>query len=758
MVAQATVTPPTADDLSETPEVQFTPDIQALATQLNHNPVKIYEWVRNNIEFVPTYGSIQGAQMTLETKMGNAFDTASLLIALLRASGISARYVYGTVEIPIDKAMNWVGGVTDPKMAGTVFATNGAPVKNLISGGTIKAVQLEHVWVKAFVDYIPSRGAVHKQGDTWIPLDPSFKQYTYTQGIDIKSAVPFDAQAFATQLESTATINEAEGYVTNVNSALIQQTMQDYQAQVQNYIQQNYPNATVGDVIGKKEIIKQELGILSITLPYKKIQLGAEFSQVPATLRAAMSFTILDSAGTSVGLAYSASMPEIAGKKITLSFSPATAADQTVIESYIPTNGHTSSLPAYLINIKPELRINGQVVATGAHSMMGSTLSFTIMLNEPGNGMSNINNDVIAGMYYGIGLDTGKISDDQLKNLQNKLASTKAKLTAKDYAGLTKDDLIGDILYCTIISYFAELDMVDEIAALAKGMIRYRAPSLGMFSSVLIVQEVFGVPKSVSSGGLMMDVDSITQAAFSKDGNMEKVKAYMFASGVASSTLEHSIPELTFTTSNSSPIGISAVKALQIANDQGIPIYSMDQSNVNTYIAQLQVDANAKTDIINAINAGKVVTISKTNVTYSGWNGCGYIITDPNTNAGAYMISGGMNGGLVMVAAISLILHFMVIEAEAADLEPVYIAQAGQDCVKYLHRKEYFECVGKAISENLGDLAEQLFYVASGLTVAKKHPIIGLTVAVASTIVLLAWTVNTAADCRNKAIHCDKSQ
>jgi len=76
------------DELAETIEVQFTPDIQNKAAELGNDPVKIYEWVRNNIEFTPAWGSIQGAQLCLETKQGNAFDTASLLIALLRAAGI----------------------------------------------------------------------------------------------------------------------------------------------------------------------------------------------------------------------------------------------------------------------------------------------------------------------------------------------------------------------------------------------------------------------------------------------------------------------------------------------------------------------------------------------------------------------------------------------------------------------------------------------------------------------------------------------
>lgn len=145
LLALNTVDLPTPADLSETIEVQFTPDIQAKVQELGNNPVKIYEWVRNNIEYVPTYGSIQGADMCLQTKQCNDFDTASLLIALLRASNISARYVYGTIELPIDKAMNWVGGVTDPKMAATVLATNGIPATAMVAGGTVKAVRLEHV-------------------------------------------------------------------------------------------------------------------------------------------------------------------------------------------------------------------------------------------------------------------------------------------------------------------------------------------------------------------------------------------------------------------------------------------------------------------------------------------------------------------------------------------------------------------------------------------------------------------------------------
>ena len=219
---------------------------------------------------------------------------------------------------------------------GTILATNGIPVKLLISGGTITAVQFSHVWVNAWINYIPSRGAVHRFGyeDTWIPLDGSYKQYNYTQGIDIASAVPFDAQTFVNQIQSTATINQTDGSVTNVNSSLIQQTMQDYQTQVQNYIQQNYPNATVGDVIGKKEIKKQEFPFLLGTLPYKQCR-SAQNSLRFLIISETISFSIPDPSGVTAGLSYTTGMPQIAGKDHAFILT-ATATDQAVIESYLP--------------------------------------------------------------------------------------------------------------------------------------------------------------------------------------------------------------------------------------------------------------------------------------------------------------------------------------------------------------------------------------------------------------------------------------
>ncbi|MCI4626436.1 MAG: transglutaminase-like domain-containing protein, partial [Candidatus Magnetoovum sp. WYHC-5] len=115
----------TQEDLAETLEVKFTDEIKEQARYLENHPVKIYEWVKNNVNYEPYYGSLKGAQQTLMEKAGNDYDQASLLIALLRTSNIPARYVSGTIEMPIERLQSWLGGVNDQMAAVQIMATNG---------------------------------------------------------------------------------------------------------------------------------------------------------------------------------------------------------------------------------------------------------------------------------------------------------------------------------------------------------------------------------------------------------------------------------------------------------------------------------------------------------------------------------------------------------------------------------------------------------------------------------------------------------
>ena len=135
---------PQSEDLAETDETRLNLEIKELAESLD-SVVDMYEYVRNNIDFEPYYGSRKGASGALAQKSGNDYDQASLLIAMLRYKNIPARYVRGFAEIDIDKAMEWAQAET-PEAAAKILAAAGIPVTTIVSGGKIIAVAW-NIWV-----------------------------------------------------------------------------------------------------------------------------------------------------------------------------------------------------------------------------------------------------------------------------------------------------------------------------------------------------------------------------------------------------------------------------------------------------------------------------------------------------------------------------------------------------------------------------------------------------------------------------------
>jgi transglutaminase-like putative cysteine protease len=716
---------PTSADLAETEDVQLTAAIKALAAALGNNPVKIHNWVRNTIEFIPSYGSIQGADLTLQSRRGNAFDTASLEIALLRAANIPARYVYGTVEVPTEPVMNWVGGVTTPGAAQSLMARGGIPTVGLVSGGKVAAFRFEHVWVEAWVNYVPGRGTKNLAGDTWVPLDASFKQYSYKSGMDLKNQVPLDGQGLLDQAKQGATVNETEGWVQNLNQANLNAALTDYQAKIKAYIDQTNAAATVGDVLGTKTIKAANPPALMGTLPYKTIATGSKFAQMPANLQWKFRTTLYDAGidylGDPMGntlVSLSQSTPTLAGKKITLSFTPATQADIDLLNSYLPkphadgtpiqASELPTSLPAYLLKLKAELRVDGQLVSQSTVAAgMGQTLTQATAYFNPGSQTweESEANAPIAGDYHAIGLDLQGTSQAQLAALKARLEATKAKLEAfqanpndtTPIQNMTKEDLTGDLLYSGILGYFASVDGSDQLVARMRGdIVNYRLPSFGAFFAGAQPRYWFGIVRSVSFPGVTMDVDRVMYQTEAKDEDKTKRYAYFKQVGSAGSAYEHEVPEKLFIdpakcnrpdATNPDPAkpacaqGISAVKALAIAASQGQKIYTLNTKNQSYHagiVASLGTDADTKAEISNALAAGREVTVHQADITVSGWTGIGYTILDSESGAGAYKISGGANGAwLAGFAAGAMLGLFLAGMATAAMTGPMVIAALG---------------------------------------------------------------------------------
>ncbi len=108
--------------------------------------------------------------------------------------------------------------------------------------------------------------------------------------------------------------------------------------------------------------------------------------------------------------------------------------------------------------------------------------------------------------------------------------------------------------------------------------------------------------------------------------------------------MNHQVPEMMFSTDESPAHGISAVKAIAIASAEGQRIWIIDQNNWHLAQNALNLPADTMQDIRNAVHAGKVVTTHEEQILFHGWVGEGYIILDPETGGGAYMIAGGGNG------------------------------------------------------------------------------------------------------------------
>ena len=238
----------------------------------------------------------------------------------------------------------------------------------------------------------------------------------------------------------------------------------------------------------------------------------------------------------------------------------------------------------------------------------------------------------------------------QAARLKQNLEQTKNKLesaNAVQLATLTKHNVVGDMLYGTVFNYFALNDLQDNISATSANILSYRLPSYGIFSSRLTTQYWYGVPRNVLFGGLNMDIDHMKQHRTSKTNNAGEETAFTKSIGTRMSAMEHLVPEQMFSTETDSAQGISAVKALAIASQQGQKIWTINQANLELAISKINLGEDTEMDIRNAVNSGKVVTAPEAKINFNGWIGEGYTMLDPQTGAGGYLIAGGGNGGFL---------------------------------------------------------------------------------------------------------------
>lgn len=340
-----------ANFLGQGPEVRISPAIQALANDLGNDPVQICRFVKNEIRMEPYFGATKDAEATLIARRGNDTDQATLLIALLRTSGIPARYVTGRISVTSGQLANWfrVDGSAIDTVVKDIY---GALL--LRNGGLY---EIPHVWVEAYLTHDDYRGVPSSSNRDWIPLDPGFETNQIEGGGSVTIYTPPDqppAGSFTYDIEDWLIHIRSDSVIYDIyrswreSDAIKRRGLIDKMGT--EYLKQKEVLPFLPNALPLYKIVSVEDKLEELTDPWRVlIEIWPQKGKAAATIPMAM----------------------MGGRPLILTYEGATEADQRIINNA----GGILNVPASTgIRVIPILKANGQVVWRGQVSSLGQEM------------------------------------------------------------------------------------------------------------------------------------------------------------------------------------------------------------------------------------------------------------------------------------------------------------------------------------------------------------------------------------------------
>jgi RHS repeat-associated protein len=636
----------TSADLAATPDAPQSADIQALAAKLGYSPTQIFQYVSNQIAFQPYYGSLKGALATLYSSAGGPTDQASLLIALLRASNVPARYVTGQVQV-LDRTSDPTGG----RIARWVGAKSYQSAAQILAQGRFSigivnnsssqpiGAQLQHVWVEACVPYGHYRGAsIDASGERWIALDPSFKDQAFQPGI--ATSVSFDYTGYLAHRTNGADSLPQEAYAQQVEAA----------------VRAIDPNLALEDVPFTGALNPLALDLLPASLPFEVVAFtnwsgtsSPEASQLPAAHR--YRFAI------GVGMASPASvyLPDVALSRVTLSFKGATGADQTALSSWYGDGNVSSAVPC-TINVVPVLLVGGVDQGISGASVglcagqIGSgkpaplTLTLSVYLDEVSSNPANAvtYNNISAANWHALQAYSFQASDKVLGQHAASVISTVNSTANPNASAASLDATEGEFLNLIGLKYLRYVsDALTEIGGL-NAESGQSGNHLGLASTQAKVVYAFDLPYAVNRTGFLVDFPGFVSRSVDLSSGTAGWATFRLAAYAQSAYESYVWQE------NALLDAVSTVRGLQFANETGIGTVQATSGNFSTVRSQLSVypgsspddctytgtqyprcliDSTSRPDSLQTIvNLGYTVTLPKALVQYGNW--LGYLHAD----------------------------------------------------------------------------------------------------------------------------------
>jgi hypothetical protein len=208
-------------------------EIVTLAASLKCDLDLIFEYVYNNIEYEPLFGSNKGALGTLLDQRGNDIDQAQLFVALLNAAGITqTNFIYGYITVTgtttplfpctatwIAPAPGWLGVKNDVFAILNTIANGGIPTGSGVynGDGTLSCLDVAHVWVQVTI-----------AGTNYV-FDPSFKQHVVSTGLaNLGSILGYNQSQFLTDAGGTI---GSDSSISSINRTKVLHAQSGYRRQ-----------------------------------------------------------------------------------------------------------------------------------------------------------------------------------------------------------------------------------------------------------------------------------------------------------------------------------------------------------------------------------------------------------------------------------------------------------------------------------------------------------------------------------------------
>ena len=602
------LTTPVDADFKGLNETELSTEILKQARLLDYDYVRIFEFVKNNIQLEWYAGSFKGAEQTLLSGSGNDVDQAALLIALYRASGLPARYVHGVVEQSIEE-LSAVTGIADATQILRYLKESGISYEPIVRGGRIVAINREYTWTTVYVPYSNYRGThVDASGSTWLPLMPAVKE-TVLKDENIGSANINSTliQGIKDEYLSTEQISTPVSALASTVEELL--SAQDQTQSYQDFVALADIKADVLELLPNSELLTV------IRVHTEEAQLSADF--IPTVqirsyqLEAATSSVVFD-----VELPFN----EIINKRTSWSYIPAEKEHHELVNLY----GGLYRTPAYLMRLRTQLKIAGRTVSVGQGSLqMG--VPHRIEITFKGKfGTIVRNKTVLSGGFHGI-----SIAYDDLKNL-------------------TRDELVGDteseagkILGELAQTYTSTVNASERDAAVAfKVKIARPVPSLMFVSNSNTVENLLDQPQTLNWNGVEMDALMLTASPVAFDeSNIAIEDSWLDLMALNASSEEHQIFQNILLVDS-----ISADKGLQIAKQDGIVILDITNANPEAVTA-LPYAQEVKDDLNFWLQKGFDIQIPESFIQRNAWQGAVWVVSNKAKGQYGYFISGRLAGG-----------------------------------------------------------------------------------------------------------------